>query len=321
MEKIDLKIFVSHRIDLDSGTIASPIYVPVRCGAAMDPRGECAIQGDHTGDNISLKRMSFCELTVQYWAWKNVEATHYGLCHYRRYFSFADRKFSVNPWMLICEPAIHPLSINKHHLADEELIKGEVAKYDAIVAVTAPVDNRSFAGKVPTNVEEFWAAYDGCFYEKKYRKMVLELVEERAPEYMLSAREYFASKRERGFNCFIMKRELFQKFCEFEFPILFELERRMDTTGYTENLRRTPAYLGEILYGIFVHHLINHTSYKVKEAYLVFFDSTKPDCGILQYYLRSFKVCSMNYIRKIAEVFFPIGSKRRQNLKQLLRKL
>lgn len=84
----DIKIFVSHRIDLDSKTIDNPLYVPVRCGAVYDKRENITMLGDNTGDNISKKRNSFCELTVQYWAWKNVKADYYGLCHYRRYLSF-----------------------------------------------------------------------------------------------------------------------------------------------------------------------------------------------------------------------------------------
>ncbi|MCL2520879.1 MAG: DUF4422 domain-containing protein, partial [Spirochaetaceae bacterium] len=85
----DIKIFVSHRIDLDSEVIDNPLFVPVRCGAVYDKReNKPDIIGDDTGDNISEKRLSYNELTVMYWAWKNVKADYYGLCHYRRYFSF-----------------------------------------------------------------------------------------------------------------------------------------------------------------------------------------------------------------------------------------
>ena len=73
-EKPDIKIFVSHRIDLDSETIDNPLYIPVRCGAVYDEREDITMLGDDTGDNISEKRMSYCELTVQYWAWKNIKA-------------------------------------------------------------------------------------------------------------------------------------------------------------------------------------------------------------------------------------------------------
>ena len=94
--KKDIKIFVSHRIDLDSEIIDNPLFIPVRCGAVYDKRENITMLGDNTGDNISEKRNSFCELTVQYWAWKNIKADYYGLCHYRRYFSFADERFGVN---------------------------------------------------------------------------------------------------------------------------------------------------------------------------------------------------------------------------------
>ena len=91
-EKPDIKIFVSHRIDLDSETIDNPLYIPVRCGAVYDERENVTMLGDDTGDNISEKRMTYNELTVQYWAWKNVKADYYGLCHYRRYLSFSKNK-------------------------------------------------------------------------------------------------------------------------------------------------------------------------------------------------------------------------------------
>ena len=93
-EKPDIKIFVSHRIDLDSETIDNPLYIPVRCGAVYDERENVTMLGDDTGDNISEKRNSFCELTVLYWAWKNVKADYYGLCHYRRYLSFSSVNYN-----------------------------------------------------------------------------------------------------------------------------------------------------------------------------------------------------------------------------------
>ena len=89
-EKPDIKIFVSHRIDLDSETIDNPLYIPVRCGAVYDERENVTMLGDDTGDNISEKRMSYCELTVLYWAWKNVDADYYGLCQDCRYLVFSD---------------------------------------------------------------------------------------------------------------------------------------------------------------------------------------------------------------------------------------
>lgn len=44
--------------------------------------------GDNTGCNISHLNDFYCELTAQYWAWKNLDVEHIGFYHYRRYLSF-----------------------------------------------------------------------------------------------------------------------------------------------------------------------------------------------------------------------------------------
>lgn len=70
-----IKIFVSRRLDVDSTVVSNPIYKPVICGAvyAKDEINKKYLLEDDTGENISSRRNSFCEFTVQYWAWKNEE--------------------------------------------------------------------------------------------------------------------------------------------------------------------------------------------------------------------------------------------------------
>lgn len=44
-------------------------------------------QVDSEGNNISTANPYYCELTAQYWGWKNDKVDCYtGICHYRRYF-------------------------------------------------------------------------------------------------------------------------------------------------------------------------------------------------------------------------------------------
>ena len=116
----EIAIFVSHRIDKPCYTPKSSIYHPMRCGAVYD-ESNSTIPGDNTGENISAKRMQYCELTVQYWAWKNYQADYYGLCHYRRYFSFSDTIFQQKRFNVIEDNSIEA-SLVKYSLIDEKKI-------------------------------------------------------------------------------------------------------------------------------------------------------------------------------------------------------
>lgn len=62
------------------------MYVPLQAGAL----GNDSLPGfrrDDEGDTISEKNPRYCELTVLYWAWKNLDADYIGLAHYRRHFA------------------------------------------------------------------------------------------------------------------------------------------------------------------------------------------------------------------------------------------
>ena len=66
-----------------------PLAVAVQGGAAIKPAVPGALSDDGAQGSISEKNAEYCELTVQYYAYKNVEADVYGFCHYRRFFGFA----------------------------------------------------------------------------------------------------------------------------------------------------------------------------------------------------------------------------------------
>lgn len=62
-------------------------YFPLFCGKSTNNNFDMKCVGDDTGDNISNKNPFYCELTGLYWAWKNLSCDIIGLCHYRRYFA------------------------------------------------------------------------------------------------------------------------------------------------------------------------------------------------------------------------------------------
>lgn len=315
----DIKIFVSHRINIDSETIDNPLYVNVRCGAVFDEREGITMQGDDTGDHISEKRDSFCEFTVQYWAWKNAEADYYGLCHYRRYLSFAEKQYRTNPYHhMVDHPFLTSAKKVRYGLTNMQAMARLISDYDVVVSQGSQVRKTpSPKGRIKS-VRELWEAYTGLFFETPPIDSLLELIDSMSPQYSQSAREYIEGGCHRGYNCYILKKELFYRLCEFQFPILFELERRLDTANYTQMMRRTPGYIGEILYGIFIYHITAHEQHRVKELQLVFFENTQRQPGGLVELLGYLWFGIDHALRFIINPFFPLGSKRREFIKRLL---
>lgn len=313
----NIKIFVSHRIDIDSELINNPLYIPVRCGAVFDQENPIGILGDDTGDNISEKRMSFCEFTVQYWAWKNVKADYYGLCHYRRYLSFSPKHFRTDSYNMIHKAVLTPGCKRKYGLLNWQEMEQEICGYDMLVSER--VDVRSILtphGRCET-VLEHWTAQDGIYLKKSSIELMFQLIDELAPQYSQSAKEYFSGPWHRGFNCYIMKKELFEQLCAFQFPILFEIERRLDTSGYTQTMRRTPAFIGEMLYGIFVYHMETYKKLHIKELQLLFFRDTSRIQGQFDLIKKAFWNNMDRLLRAIIDPIIPKGSYRREAIKNI----
>ena len=272
----DIKIFVSHRIDQDAETINNPLFVPVRCGAVYDKRKNISMLGDNTGDNISNKRSAFCELTVQYWAWKNVQADYYGLCHYRRFISFADNVggFIDDHGELIENDHLSSTIAQKYGLTDVKLMESEISKYDAIAIKTVDISQIPTPSGYHNNIYDFWR--NGCInlIESSVIDKVLDLISSLHPEYYEVAVKYFSQNRHRGYNTFILRKELFFELCNFEFDILFALEKELDPKNYSNLMLRTPGYIGEILSAIFLYKIQKEKKYKFTSKQLVAF----PDC-------------------------------------------
>lgn len=273
-EKPDIKIFVSHRIDLDSETIDNPLYIPVRCGAVYDERENVTMLGDDTGDNISEKRMTYNELTVQYWAWKNVKADYYGLCHYRRYLSFSKNTFPVdikeNKSGLVYESNIKK-AIKDCGLENTEVMQKVIQNYD--IVTVSPFDERKVAN---SSIYEMMKS-DFVHYDLKALERLEEIIEKEYPEIFVYATQYFKQPYGRMYNLFVSKKNVFFGFCEFEFKILSELENSFDLSFAGKEKQRLLGYLGEHLWGIYVLYLEKTSDVKIKELQGCFIEKTTAD--------------------------------------------
>ena len=261
-----IRIFSSHRIDVETQTIPCESIVPVRCGAALDTSNRSHLAGDNVGDNISQKRLSFCELTVQYWAWKNVEADYYGLCHYRRFFNFTHIQYPTDAYKNVMEEQICNETIRKFGLTDQDI--QQIVK-DADIILPEKRDVSTFPGHFKS-IEDHFARAN--FHHVHDLHTAIDILCELYPEYRESAKAYLSGHE--GWFCmmYVMRKSLFQAFSEWLFSILFELEKRLDTSDYCEEELRQIGFIAERLLGIFVLHSLRiQPQLRVKELQTVFF--------------------------------------------------
>lgn len=205
------------------------MYVPIHVGA--EGKKDLGYVKDNTGDNISINNPFFCELTGMYWVWKNLDADYVGLAHYRRHFSL--KKKSKNKF--------------KNVLTLEETSK-LLDKTDVILP-----KKRNYA------IETLYSHYAHTLYVEPLDE-TRKIIEEKYPEYI---REFDNIKKRRSghmFNMFIMKKEIFDRYCSWLFDILFELEKRVDNTKYDQFHSRFYGRISELLLDVYL--LTNGIKYK-----------------------------------------------------------
>lgn len=181
-------------------------------------------QRDNTGDNISEKNSSFCELTALYWIWKNTDDEYKGLCHYRRFFGKSNIRTS---WGMA--------------LSHNELV-GFLNSADIVLPY---VEHMKQTVKDEILIE--------CCKPDVFETL-RDIVLRSTPDYKEAFDKVFGGNRCTLFNMLFCRREVFDSYCGWLFPILFELEKNVDMTGYTNYQRRLFGFLSERLLNVYVAH-------------------------------------------------------------------
>lgn len=267
---INIKIYVScHK---DSYVPTNKLLFPVQVGTSINGRYLPDMLHDDEGDNISSKNKSYCELTAQYWAWKNDDADYYGFFHYRRYFSFADKVFDANAFGEIVEEFNDDETLKKYCL-DQEKMASVIGNYDLIV----PVEG-GFADKKLTLYKQYENSQSHFIRDMDF---VLDIIKRDYPEMYRYALEYI--NRNKGYFCnmFIMKKDIFFRYSEWLFSILKEHEKNIDISDYSEQAYRVHGYLAERLCGIYIYYLEKTSKYKIKKLQKIFFKNADKEEKIL----------------------------------------
>ena len=215
-----------------------PLAVPVQGGAALNPKIDGLLSDDGEKGSISEKNREYCELTVQYYAWKNEECDAYGFCHYRRFFAFGAK--THRPYLVYSKI---PERRREAILGSEREILSVADKYDLI----APRRER-----MGISVREKYSDSEHCFSADLDR--FLNILSDKYPELIPFAEEYMSGYEQYFCNMFIMKREIFFDYSEKLFSLLFAFDEGKTLHGNFQ-ADRTDGYLAERFFGIYLLYL------------------------------------------------------------------
>ena len=265
----DICILVAAHKPID--VFRSEILKPIHVGAK---NASFEIQGflrDDAGDNISSLNAQYCELTAQYWAWKNLDADYIGFCHYRRYFDFSCIRHEENAWGEIIDDYIDSNSQLRYGL-DDETIRSTVKDFD--VVTTEFKDMNDFPGKAKSPGEQ-WSK--STHLHDQDLLDTLALLSIRHPDYEADIESYIHGSRSCFCNMFIMKHDMFHDYCNWVFPILEQFIVTHDFSEYDTEAIRTPGHLAERLLNIYlIHQRRCNPDLKWKQVQCVHFTNPEP---------------------------------------------
>lgn len=266
-----------------------PYLYPIQVGTALAKDRFPNMLADNIGSNISEKNPFYCELTAQYWVWKNQQADYYGFFHYRRFLSFQPNQKRIC-WVY---PQITEAVLQRHGY-DAIQMEQLIDQYDLLMPCGEQTAETVYQKYVNANA-----------HYKEDLELVLALLRQYTPEYQQAAEYYLHGYTQYYYNMYIMRQKLFRAYCEWLFPLLERFDQSNNWEKYTtENALRVDGYLAERLFGIWYTYQKNKIS--ALELPYLYFTQT----GGRQYY--------QQWLRN---AMFPAGSKRKIIMKKLCQKI
>lgn len=213
------------------------IYLPVQVGS--EGKEDLGYTQDNQGENISIKNPYYCELTGLYWAWKNLDADYIGLAHYRRHFT--------------CSKIVPEKEENRFKIImNREQAEAILEKTDIIL----PKKRKYY-------IETVYSHYEHTMYVEPLDETE-KIIAEKYPEYLLEFQKLKSVTYMHAFNMFVMKKEYMDKYCEWLFDILFELENRIDVNQYDAFHARFFGRISERLLDVWINtNKLNYEEVKV----------------------------------------------------------
>lgn len=253
-----IKIFnVYHKV--------SPIYdgeclCPIQVGCA-NSRFNLHILRDDTGDNISDLNGDCCELTAQYWVWKNFLPVHgdvewVGFCHYRRYLNF---------WKY---PMREPLLPTFDAISEDEFKTGVLPRYTNREILSSIPDGCGIvlpqSYSVPsgkTMLEWYMMGMHGYGLEDAIR-----VIKEQFPDYLEDFLCAVSMRKEYRCLTYLMRRDIFDRYASWLFPFLESARKRWCLLPEYRRNGRQEGLVAEHLFMVWLCHEIRVYGTKITEC-------------------------------------------------------
>lgn len=266
----NIKIFTSYHKKCE--LLKNGCIYPIQVGTAVNGVVYPEFLHDNVEDNISEKNPLYCELTAQYWAWKNADADYYGFFHYRRYLSFNEKtKYPTDVWGNVWEP-FFCTELKEKYNWDEKTIENVVEKYDLILPTQKDIQKMPDMGK---NMHEQYTAERTLHGEDL--EIMMDVIKDKSPKFLKYAIQYENGHKTYFNNMFIMKKELFEQYSEWLFDVVNECAKRGNYSDYSTEALRTPGHLAERLLNIYVLYLKDtQKNLRCAELQTIFIENTDP---------------------------------------------
>lgn len=265
----NVKILISCHKASDS--LNTEVFQPIQLGCANTDQRLPGMLYDNTGENISAKNPMYCELTAQYWAWKNLDADYYGFCHYRRYFSFSDTHYPEDAFGNVLEKYLDASVIKKYNITDVA-VHELTSQYDIITTV------RKDVSLIPNYAKSIRQQYaQATLLHPEDMDLLQRIIDEEFPDYSEAAHAHLDGKMTSFCNMYILRKDIFFDYCQWMFAVLDRFCQMRDMSRYSTEALRTPGHLSERLFGIYYLYITRkNPSLKTKELQCVLFEKTQP---------------------------------------------
>ncbi len=188
-------------------------FIPIQVGAKLTTERIYDLTDD-IGETISDRNFNYCECTALYWAWKNQWENSSDYIGLRHY----RRKLDIT---------------------EEQLKKLKSNRIDMVLMAPTYLSNISKHFAVCTKNQNDWMVM---------KEAIGKLYPEYSDSFTILEKQHFLCQC----NMFVMKRNLFDNYCEFLFSILVYIENY-----YNSQMERNDRYLGylaEVLLSLYAIH-------------------------------------------------------------------